>query len=192
MANFLEKLFTKVPVPILPDPCFDTSSIFDSNSLLFEDMYVKVNASANDHPLSQWKPFESNISYYNFIIKNSCPMKDLVRHRNVFKSLLKIRKMHKITSKFMLSDALENTRNEIRNATLICTHVRRSDYLNYIETKNLVFPTETYYKNAFEFFRRNCKYSVFVVVSDDVEWCKENLSAPDVVFPGISYSIFVI
>ncbi|RXG60877.1 hypothetical protein Avbf_17074 [Armadillidium vulgare] len=61
MANVLEKLFTKVPVSILPDPCFDTSGIFDSNRLIFKKMYEKFNARASDHPLSQWKPFESNI-----------------------------------------------------------------------------------------------------------------------------------
>ncbi|RXG51151.1 Galactoside 2-alpha-L-fucosyltransferase 1, partial [Armadillidium vulgare] len=67
--------------------------------------------------------------------------------------------------------------------TLICTHIRRSDYLKYGERIKLIFPTKVFYRNAFEFYRKNCKNSVFVVVSDDLEWCKEHLSDQDVVFP---------
>ncbi|RXG52760.1 hypothetical protein Avbf_14846, partial [Armadillidium vulgare] len=154
MAKFLEMLFVKVPIPTLPDLCFDTSLMFPSERLYFDKMFGKMKARAANHSLSKWKPFESNISYYSFIEDNPCPVEDLVRHRNVFKSLLKIRKKHKIKSKFMLSNTLKNTSYHITNVTLICTHVRRSDYLNYTAYYNLVFPTETFYKNAFEFFRR--------------------------------------
>jgi hypothetical protein len=50
-------------------------------------------------------------------------------------------------------------------------HVRRGDYLNYPDSH----PTQevSYYEQAASFFSKD---TLFVICSDDIQWCKQNLS----------------
>ncbi len=55
-------------------------------------------------------------------------------------------------------------------------HVRRGDYLNFPDTYTLL-PKE-YYESAMKLFPG----SLFVFISDDIEWCKNNFRGPNILF----------
>lgn len=60
-------------------------------------------------------------------------------------------------------------------------HVRRGDYVDYPD----YHPPQplSYYENAVkELFGKNFKYIHFVVCSDDIGWCKNNLKFPKMTF----------
>lgn len=66
---------------------------------------------------------------------------------------------------------------------LVSIHVRRTDYLVYtnIHARCDMF----YYQQAIEKF--NDPNTLFVVVSDDIAWCKENFKMENVIFSSGSY-----
>jgi|GEM_PF-4432072 len=62
------------------------------------------------------------------------------------------------------------------HVTFIGVHVRRTDYINYLwRTRHIQGANETYYKQAMVYFRERYDSALFVVVSDDVPWCRERL-----------------
>lgn len=67
----------------------------------------------------------------------------------------------------------------------VSIHVRRGDYLQY---SNL-FPVMTidYYRRSINFFR-SYGYNKFLVASDDMPWCKENLNSAKIPCSLFEYS----
>ena len=63
-----------------------------------------------------------------------------------------------------------------RKCTYICVHVRRTDQESWLKRKakgRLV--GKTYIYNAMKIMKSKFSDSVFLIVSDDMNWCKENL-----------------
>jgi hypothetical protein len=63
--------------------------------------------------------------------------------------------------------------------TLVSVHVRRTDYLN-LQNHHPVL-TLDYYTKAFDYFK-DTPNVLFIVTSDDIEWCKENFAQDNIVF----------
>lgn len=59
----------------------------------------------------------------------------------------------------------------------VSLHVRRADYVSSKEVNRVlgVCPPE-YYTRAVQHIRKNITHPVFFVFSDDIEWCRQNLS----------------
>jgi hypothetical protein len=69
------------------------------------------------------------------------------------------------------SDKCKNYLNKFDEKNIVSIHVRRGDYVklqNFHTLLNL-----DYYKNAISHFNQN---DLFLIFSDDIEWCKENFS----------------
>lgn len=65
--------------------------------------------------------------------------------------------------------------NDTRTSSI---HVRRGDYLRHVE----YHPTQTleYYKKSIEILKD--KTDLFVVFSDDIDWCKESLKLDNIIY----------
>ena len=60
--------------------------------------------------------------------------------------------------------------------TRVAIHVRRTDYLRAIKIKEgWKIPGPEYFEKAMDFFRSGFKRVQFVVLSDDIRWCQENI-----------------
>ena len=69
------------------------------------------------------------------------------------------------------------------NKTLIGVHVRRGDFLTErSKIKGRVVVDKNYLRKAMYFFRTQHKDALFVIVSNDIKWCKDNMQGNDVVF----------
>lgn len=78
---------------------------------------------------------------------------------------------------------INNIKKIYTDKILISVHVRRGDYLHQ-QDSHPVQDVE-WYKNAFNEF--NLKDSLFVVFSDDIEWCKKNiLGLPNILFSSLN------
>lgn len=73
---------------------------------------------------------------------------------------------------------------KIMNTTnSVSIHVRRGDFLSskYAST-HVGVATEDYYKNAISVIKNKIKAPQFVVFSDDIPWCKENLKIDNAIY----------
>ncbi|XP_056399180.1 galactoside alpha-(1,2)-fucosyltransferase 2-like isoform X2 [Hyla sarda] len=85
------------------------------------------------------------------------------------------------------SQVLESIKGSRKNVTYIGVHVRRGDYVNVMPNvwKGVV-ADKGYLEKAMNYFRNKYKEPVFVVTSNGMTWCKENIdnSKGDVYFSG--------
>ncbi|XP_029440884.1 galactoside 2-alpha-L-fucosyltransferase 2-like [Rhinatrema bivittatum] len=82
---------------------------------------------------------------------------------------------------------LEKMKGSRKNATFIGVHVRRGDYVHVMpNTWKGVVADKAYLEKAMDYFRSKYQEPVFIVTSNGIGWCKENINASrgDVYFSG--------
>jgi hypothetical protein len=79
-----------------------------------------------------------------------------------------------------LSEANRSWLTRIEGVNAVCLHVRRGDYLNQ-KGPPLVCAL-SYYERSLQHARRVLPEPRFFVFSDDIPWCRETFSAPDMSF----------
>ncbi|OCT73165.1 galactoside alpha-(1,2)-fucosyltransferase 2 [Xenopus laevis] len=100
-----------------------------------------------------------------------------------------------ILREFTIHNHLKNEANQIlhsikgqrKKTTFIAIHVRRGDYVNVMpKVWKGVIGDKAYLDKAMDYFRKKYPESVFVVASNGMDWCKENIdnSKGDVYFSG--------
>ena len=66
---------------------------------------------------------------------------------------------------------------EIKELETVSIHIRRGDYIGHPELDGLA-PIK-YYENSIKYIKSKVKNPVFLIFSNDIEWCKENLQLND-------------
>ncbi|XP_075695074.1 galactoside alpha-(1,2)-fucosyltransferase 2-like [Rhinoderma darwinii] len=82
---------------------------------------------------------------------------------------------------------LEKVRGDKKNVTFVGIHVRRGDYVYVMpNTWKGVVADKGYLQKAMDYFRQKYENPLFVVTSNGMDWCKENInnSLSDVHFAG--------
>lgn len=73
-----------------------------------------------------------------------------------------------------IQQAANDWRDNLNSDCCIAVHIRRGDY---IRKGNKSFTQDIYYyKKAIEYFNKRYKNALFCVFSDDIEWCRKQLS----------------
>ncbi|CAH1791820.1 unnamed protein product [Owenia fusiformis] len=67
------------------------------------------------------------------------------------------------------------------NTTLVGIHIRRGDFLKH-EEQGFVVPHVSYFNNAMKYTQEKFTNVHFIVCSDDIKWCKENIKPTSVTF----------
>ena len=74
--------------------------------------------------------------------------------------------------------------------TLVGIHIRRGDFLSEKDIKRGKCVADKHYiKKAMDYFKKLYTDCVFVVASDDIPWCRENIVGDHVVFSGFKEPI---
>lgn len=90
------------------------------------------------------------------------------------------------TFKRPFGDKTETLLNEIKNKKSVCIHVRRTDYVDNPFHRTL---GQEYYDKGIAYITERVLVEKIYVFSDDIDWCKENLSfSIDTCFVGAEYS----
>ncbi len=76
----------------------------------------------------------------------------------------------------------------IRGNHAVAMHVRRGDYLQGDNSGVYAGCAPEYYESAMEYMRKRVEAPVFVVFSNDISWCKENLRGSDIRYVDEQYS----
>ncbi|XP_078251576.1 galactoside alpha-(1,2)-fucosyltransferase 2-like [Rhinoraja longicauda] len=79
---------------------------------------------------------------------------------------------------------------ERKNVTFVGVHVRRGDYVGIMPLYKGVVADKGYLEKAMGYFRDKYRNVIFVVTSDGIDWCKQNInnSKRDVFFSDTSKS----
>ena len=59
--------------------------------------------------------------------------------------------------------------------TVVSVHVRRGDYKSFIKQIGKELVTKDYFMKAMNYARAHYKKVIFIVISDDIDWCRRNL-----------------
>lgn len=74
-------------------------------------------------------------------------------------------------------DILTKVKSKVKNQppeiTFVGVHIRRTDYINYIKKYNTTIPGKDYYVRAMDYYRKKYSHPVFIMASDDPQYCKK-------------------
>lgn len=112
-----------------------------------------VKAPKNTYLVGYWQNEKYFSEIREILLKNLQPAKPLTKYSQ---GILK---------------RIENTK------TTIAVHIRRGDYIANVHANKFhgLTPLE-YYSKATSFFKKRFPDALFVVVSDDITWCRKNLT----------------
>ncbi|XP_063852854.1 galactoside alpha-(1,2)-fucosyltransferase 1-like isoform X1 [Scylla paramamosain] len=181
MHATLDKFFKSIVMPVRKPSCF----VGKVKSISYMDLYDKLyRAEAR-----AWTNTTSSV-IIEPLLDTSYHVYDFPEPRDLF---LEHRKLIHTLFKFrdeVMKNAVQNINNALKsfNATyhqrdfpIVTVHVRRTDYEGHLKMLyKLTQLGKLYYTNAFEFYKKRLKRPLFLVVSDDPKWCRENLQAKDV------------
>ena len=98
-----------------------------------------------------------------------------------------IRKQFTIKSQYMNPARKFFNSIKIKKRTVIGVHVRRSDFGNdYFTQCGYAMASPGYFQKAMELFRAEHKSVIFLVMSDSIQWSKENIVAEDVIYSNFT------
>ncbi|XP_066261358.1 galactoside alpha-(1,2)-fucosyltransferase 2-like [Euwallacea similis] len=100
----------------------------------------------------------------------------LVNEEFVFKKQLRIQAQE------ILREASNNVSNS-ELITFIGVHVRRDDYISYLDNKyHATAATNKYYLKAIGYYKNKYKRCLFIIISDDPQWCYDQFGKLQDVF----------
>ena len=86
----------------------------------------------------------------------------------------------------VIQDYLRVIGSKWKTSTFVNIHVRRTDYINFVETRYQGHGVDQrFFLYCIDQFLKEDPNSVFIVTSDDIAWCKENIKHDRVIFPNI-------
>jgi hypothetical protein len=81
------------------------------------------------------------------------------------------------TFKHTPNEYYKNIITELQNKNTVSMHIRRGDYVNDASTNSFHGTcTIDYYNSAMAFMSKQISDIVYVIISDDIEWCKRYMS----------------
>ncbi|XP_045112462.1 monocarboxylate transporter 2-like isoform X2 [Portunus trituberculatus] len=181
MHDYLSTIFKNITLPA-QNTCFTNQTEKVKFVTVYMELYTaasQARAKATDNNIRE--PL-LNASYY--VRNNPGPRSLLMAHRDLIRSLLVFREEIVNQAIDNINQALStfNATYHRRSFSVVTVHVRRTDYTGYIGRKfNLMQLDELYFKKAFEFYKERLPQPVFLVLSDDREWCRRKLQAKDVI-----------
>ena len=71
--------------------------------------------------------------------------------------------------------------------TSVCVHVRRGDFLLKHNIKHgFRVPSSQVIQNAMNYMQNKFKHTIFIIISDDINWCAGNLNRSNVYFSNLT------
>lgn len=78
-----------------------------------------------------------------------------------------------------ITHELKSRINKVTSSESVCVHVRRGDYLS---ARGFNVLTLGYYKKSIDNLRKKLFNPQFFIFSDDIEWCKHNITGDDIIY----------
>lgn len=151
------------------------------NSLGFK-IHKKINKLLGKRPL-EFK--YDNLNFNEYVLQlDNCYIDGYWQSEKYFCSIREdLKKQFCLSEKMLHDDLYKKYREIIELNNSISVHIRRGDYLSE-ENISLYgnICTKEYYNAAMRYFRSFFGNVNFVVFSNDIEWCKENIMGEDITY----------
>ena len=156
--------------------------------------YFELNQTIGDSlenveklDITQWRQNTWNRT----ILSRNLTLEGWWRNWKCFKNVSDdIRKSFTIKSEFLNKSEQFIRSIKPDNKTLIGIHVRRGSYLREdVQRMGKIVVNKDYISKAMDFYRRRYRDARFVVVSNDIKWCMDNISGKDVFFSNFTEPI---
>jgi hypothetical protein len=157
-------------------------SIFKNRSVYFDSIFKKIKVindeEINNINFTKIEEGTQNYKKINLETNNSYLLNGYFQSPKYFKEC-KSQIMNLFELEENKMNHIKNYYNNInkQNQKTVSVHVRRGDYLALSHFHNNL--SIDYYKNAIKYFDDECLYVIF---SDDVEWCKNNFNMQNIYF----------
>lgn len=114
----------------------------------------------------------------NIFLKNHRYLSGYFQDEKYFKKFV-AELRNDFTFKTVLSPIVEAIANKVRESESVSIHVRRGDYVSDSKTAEVHgFLGSRYYENAVKLVAEKVRHPHFFVFSDDLEWCRNNITMP--------------
>ena len=162
MAETLSLYFETPSTPVLPRDCRYNWTEFYKETILHQVPIGNQDILITGYP--------TTLPAFHHLRKQ-------VLREFTFRSELRARADHRL--------AELASQSNITSPTFIGVHVRRTDYKKWLKryVKGKMIKAD-YLNRALSLMRRRHPGALFVVSSDDLEWCRRELRGPDVVLAG--------
>ncbi|XP_069159815.1 galactoside alpha-(1,2)-fucosyltransferase 1-like [Procambarus clarkii] len=180
-------IFPKLSLPVAAGECYPRLTQHESFASLYMKLFAK-SAGSSDRTLYDTQLYPYPLQQSVYINDFPCPSHILITMRDHFRQEFTFNQRILNEAKAQVAAALKAVNNPaLTNATIVTVHVRRTDYLAHVQNYYGQSPVkDIYYQRAFNFFRNRTNNPVFVVASDDPEWCKKNFRDKDIVYGAVS------
>lgn len=88
-------------------------------------------------------------------------------------------KIHAVTHQYFTVNDTNNLDENSYRITYIGVHVRRKDMAAPSTYRGMCSAPAEYINKAMQYYRNLHEHTIFIVVSDDIKWCKENITVAD-------------
>lgn len=117
--------------------------------------------------------------YYPFDVKGDCVVLGYLETAKYFDDVKDLI-LKDFTPKYEPLKKNETLYSEIKNSNSICVSIRRGDFVENERIKQRHYVcTEQYFENAIKEMNKRVENPRYVFFSDDIEWVKENIKAPE-------------
>ncbi|XP_069176481.1 galactoside alpha-(1,2)-fucosyltransferase 1-like [Procambarus clarkii] len=182
MSDTLVAIFPKLSLPVATGECYPRVTHSESFAKLYMKLFAK---SADSRALDDTQLYPYPLQQSVYVKDFPCPSHILITMRDHFRQEFTFNQRVLRKAKVQVAAALQALNTALRDATIVTVHVRRTDYLAHVKNYYKQSPVkDVYYQRAFNFFRNRTHNPVFVVTSDDPEWCKNNFKDKDIVYAG--------
>ncbi|XP_069194654.1 galactoside alpha-(1,2)-fucosyltransferase 1-like [Procambarus clarkii] len=182
MSDTLVAIFPKLSLPVATGECYPRVTHSESFAKLYMKLFAK---SADNRALDDTQLYPYPLQQSVYVKDFPCPSHILITMRDHFRQEFTFNQRVLRKAKVQVAAALQALNTALRDATIVTVHVRRTDYLAHVKNYYKQSPVkDVYYQRAFNFFRNRTHNPVFVVTSDDPEWCKNNFKDKDIVYAG--------
>jgi len=148
------------PIYFIPSHHLTIDSLYQETSFTYDQKYLDITGNPSLHGYFQTEKYFSHI-------------RDLVLSQFSFK----IPYMNSAES------YIQTIRNENKNAVIASIHVRRGDYVMHPDHHPPC--SSSYYINAAEELKKLNSNTIFLIFSDDIEWCRSEFDGPSYIISNL-------
>ena len=93
---------------------------------------------------------------------------------DILRNILRLKDEYKVSARKFLEDITFQS-GVCDQLTIVSVHVRRGDYKTFIKQIGKKLVTKEFFTKAMHYARQNYENVLFIVISDDIDWCRRNL-----------------
>ena len=171
------------------EPSHPLNTFFDINYMCNLTISAMRNIKTLDEMECRNKTWTKNKSYLSYNLS----INGFLQSWKYFDSVSReVRKMLSFKPNILLAarQIVENIKNKSQSIVTVGIHIRRGDFQwRPHQEMGYTIASTDYISKAMNFYRYKVRHALFIVVSDDMDWCRTNINGSDVRYSNSTEAI---